>query len=325
MRLTLPARLLPCLWICAAFAGELPKVLVVESYHAAYLWDAGYTGALQHGLAGRAKLSFFEMDTKRLPKESHAAMGDKAWALIQASKPDAVVLGDDAALKFLGPRLAGSRLPVVYLGINGSPTTYLDKPAPNITGVLERPSIRQTLLLAKQMQPELKRILVLLDTDLTSKQMYDYTFQSRPRQMVAGIDVSVQLVDTLAAWQKAVQSFSGPDHALLMLTYFSLKEGERPVSGQEVLEWTTGKAGIPTYCNNDYAIGRGLAMAGYVNAAAEQGAQAVPLILAKLADPMRVMPPVTPSTYRLLISRSAIARWGIAVPRELQEKAEWVD
>ncbi|GAB3245691.1 ABC transporter substrate-binding protein [Chitinimonas naiadis] len=305
--------------------GNLPRVVVIESYHAGYIWDAGYIAALQQGLAGKVNLDFFEMDTKRLPKEKHAEMADRAWTFIQEKQADAVILGDDAALKFLGPRLAGTATPVVYLGINGSPATYLTKPAPNITGVLERPSIRQTLQLAKQLQPGLKEVLVMLDNDLTGQQLLDYAFQAKRRQVVAGVQIEVALIDTLTQWQDKVRAFAGPDRALLLLGYFSIKQDGKPVDNIAVLRWTAEHADMPIYCNNDYAIGLGLALAGYINMARTQGAATAELLLKKLAHPQQAIPPAIPSTYHLLGSRSGLARFGMNPPVKLAEQIEWVD
>ena len=49
------------------------------------------------------------------------------------------MLGDDNALKYMGPKLANKNVTVVYYGINGNPRTYLGGNVPlNFKGVLER-------------------------------------------------------------------------------------------------------------------------------------------------------------------------------------------
>ena len=120
-------------------------VFVVESYHAGFAWDASYKKALQETLGTRYKLEFFEMDTKRLPKEQHQRMSDLAWKKYLELKPDLVVLGDDAALITLVKRLAETRTPVVYLGINNNPRDYVPLTAENFTGVLERPLLKRSI------------------------------------------------------------------------------------------------------------------------------------------------------------------------------------
>src|SRR5438046_2245959 len=96
-------------------------IFVVESYNVEMKWDVSYKEALQESLGKKYKLEYFQMDTKRLPKDQHAAMADKAWAMYLALHPVLVILGDDAALKFLAQRLGATATPVVYLGINNNP------------------------------------------------------------------------------------------------------------------------------------------------------------------------------------------------------------
>ena len=86
----LPALHAACRWLWAALllmAVMLPAravndtILVIESYNAEMQWDANYKEALQESLGKKYHLEYFQMDTKRLPREQHAAMADKAWAL----------------------------------------------------------------------------------------------------------------------------------------------------------------------------------------------------------------------------------------------------
>ena len=50
-----------------SFAAE---ILVIQSYHKEYAWDKAYVKALKEKLGIDHKLSFFEMDTKRLQSQN---------------------------------------------------------------------------------------------------------------------------------------------------------------------------------------------------------------------------------------------------------------
>ena len=50
--------------------------------------------------------------------------GFKCMELVKKIKPLIVILGDDAALKFLGPKLEEHKIRSVYLGINNNPRVY---------------------------------------------------------------------------------------------------------------------------------------------------------------------------------------------------------
>ena len=133
-------------------------ILVVESYHADFPWDASYCRSFQEALGAAYRFEHVRMDTKRLPESRHPAMAEAAWKRYEALKPDLVLLGDDAALKYLAPRLAGTRTPVVYLGINESPRAYYDTgQVRNMTGVLERPNVKRNIIIAGRLVPHARR------------------------------------------------------------------------------------------------------------------------------------------------------------------------
>ena len=109
------------------------------------------------------------MDTKRQSKSAYSKKADQAWAKIQQTQPQLVVLGDDNALKFLGPKLLDGNIPVVYLGINNNPNDYVPA-GHNLTGVLERPLFDFNFdLIGKLVRPQPKKILVLFDHGTTSR------------------------------------------------------------------------------------------------------------------------------------------------------------
>lgn len=81
------------------------NVLVIQSYHSGYAWDAAYTKGLKEGINAQHQLHFFEMDTKRIPAREYSAAADRAFQAYQQLKPDLVVLGDDNALYYLLPKL----------------------------------------------------------------------------------------------------------------------------------------------------------------------------------------------------------------------------
>ncbi len=135
---------------CITLKAFAAHILVIESYHAEYLWDIEYKKGLTESLGNNHRFSYFEMNTKRILKGQIEQKANLAWQEILNLKPDLVVLGDDNALKFLASRLRNTSIPVVYLGINNNPRNYDLAGAKNITGVLERPLLKRSILLTKQ-------------------------------------------------------------------------------------------------------------------------------------------------------------------------------
>ncbi|MBU2300063.1 MAG: hypothetical protein KKG39_17320, partial [Gammaproteobacteria bacterium] len=115
------------------------KVVVIESYHQGYQWDQEYSRAINDTLSPLHDVSYFEMNTKRIPKEQFGERADLAWKYIQSQVPQLVILADDNAVNLLHQRLNDSLIPVVYLGVNMNPRAYHLNEHKRFTGVIERP------------------------------------------------------------------------------------------------------------------------------------------------------------------------------------------
>ena len=98
--------------------------------------------------------SFFWNEYKKVPKSEHEKRGQEALKFVNKINPVLVILGDDAALKFVEPTLEKNKIKTVYLGVNNNPRAYFDTEPKYVTGVLERPLIRRVLF--KLCQGEIK-------------------------------------------------------------------------------------------------------------------------------------------------------------------------
>jgi hypothetical protein len=90
--------------LCAARAAAA-TILVIQSYHAEYAWDAEWLQTLRLRLTPEHTLLTFELDTKRLPREEFAARAGLAMDAYRRHAPDVVVLADDNACRLLGRSL----------------------------------------------------------------------------------------------------------------------------------------------------------------------------------------------------------------------------
>lgn len=115
------------------------KVLYVNSYHAGYAWSDGITQGIQSRLMTehlRLKIHYMDSKRNRSPAAKRAA-AMQAKYLIERFKPDAVIISDDVAAKYLlEPYFRDSSLPFVYVGINWDASVY-GLPYKNTTGMLE--------------------------------------------------------------------------------------------------------------------------------------------------------------------------------------------
>ena len=82
-----------------------------------------------------------------------------------------------------------------YLGINNNPRNYDVVGATNITGVLERPLLKRSVLLTKKILTKAKKGLVLLDSGATSYASLNTEFDNQSHIKVGDLKVEVELIE----------------------------------------------------------------------------------------------------------------------------------
>lgn len=307
------------------FAAE---ILIIESYHAEYPWDMGYKKALTEQLGNKHQLHFFEMNTKRLAKELYQHRAELAWDEYQRIKPDLVVLGDDNALKFLGPLLSKTPTPVVYLGINNNPRNYNIVAANNITGVLERPLIKRSVLSVSDIIPKSKRILVLFDSGYTAYTSLENIFNNESIATISNIQVEIKLVEEYNIWQKQIIAAkqNGFDAIVLGLYHTIRDKNHHHIAAENVLLWTAQNANLPIFALWDFAIGKDKAIGGLALRSFDQGEAAAGLIEKILSgispDKLR---PITATRGKYIFSRSEVERYNIKLPEHISSATTWVE
>ena len=134
-------------------------------------------------------------------------------------EPSIVFTIDDNAFREVGLKLAGREHPVVFSGLNGQPETYNTKvqfldvkgvPYKNITGVYENLHFATAINAMKGVNPELKKVVALLDESPTGRAI---RIQIQ-RELDSGmIDTRVVFrhVGTMAAFREAIADINADD------------------------------------------------------------------------------------------------------------------
>lgn len=316
------------LGVYSATLWAAPQTIVlIESYHSGYAWDRDYKATLTKRLADRYKLESFEMDTKRLPKEKHAEMADKAFAKIQELKPVLVILGDDAALKLVGPKLDKLGTPGVYLGVNNNPRAYGS--FNNITGVLERPLMKRNIPLIEQLQPGVRKVLVMFDSDTTAEVTRSEVFEGKDSYSLGRVQVDVKLHKTYDEWKKSIQeSKQNGYEAIITGLYQALRDGSgKAVDAGEVISWTSSQTPLPLYGFWDFTVGADKAMGGLVLSPVDQANAAADIVMKILvggSKPATIFP-VTAPNGDYLFSRKQLERFHLKLPVDIAGKAKLID
>lgn len=309
--------------VCAA----QKTILVIESYHSGYAWDASYLDGLRESFGEKYNLVNFEMDTKRQPKSLYQKQADLAWQKYLELKPDLVIIGDDNALKFLGPKFNETSTPVVFLGINSNPRDYIEMDK-NITGVLERPIFKLSISsIAEIVEPKPDKILVLFDNGTTSQASVADAFNKKASTDVSGTKVDLRLISHYDLWQQTVlqAAESGYDAIVVGLYHTIVGKDGKNIPADEVMAWTSANTPVPPFGFWDFSVGKGQTIGGFVLYGKEQGIAA-----AKLAEqilqgtPPKDLRPVVGNKGQFVFSKSELEKYKLSLPAKISEKARMV-
>ncbi len=305
----------------SALAG---KVLVVQSYHMGFAWDAGYMRGLTSVLEPEHEVRYFELDTKRLPETEFAAQAERALAIFHEWKPDLVVLADDNANKLLARTLLPTGVPIVYLGLNGNPRDYGLYGHEHVAGLMERPLLLPSVHMARKVYPQtLRRLLFLFDASLTSSRIAESTFEGKESLALGGIRADLKLVKTMEEWMNAVRGAAGTYDMVILGLYQRLYDatGTTVVDDEEVLARTMREMPVPSLALWDYSVGRGRVPAGMVHVGAYQGRVAGEIAQRMLAGERGVSIPLSVEDGVFMFSRFEARRQGLVIPPELEVNA----
>ena len=184
-----------------------PKILVVHSYHEDQKEHVvEMTKGIEEALDGVAcQLRFVHMDTKRKTSEAwKRAAGQQAKLVLADYRPQVVLTMDDNAQQYFARDYAGAPGPpwFVFSGVNAEPGRY-GFPAGNVTGVLERPNVVESIELLRKIRPDVKNLLVLADRSETTDPLIAY-FKTLTLPVTV---VAYEQPVTLEAWHAALERY----------------------------------------------------------------------------------------------------------------------
>lgn len=256
MPIVLPRRRLAFAAAAAAGLVALPalraqpaprRVLHVMSFESPWRWTDGQWAGFREGLADPAvQTQVFQMDVKRHPTpEAKAARARLALDLVDQWKPDLVYLSDDDAVAGVARPLAGTAVPVVFSGVNRDLADHGLSGAPNVTGVLEREHVVETLRLLRALAPKVRRLAIISD-----EAAYWNTVIGRVRERLAQVDglvlTCLDRVSRYADYQRVLRRYEQEADAVLHLGIFTLQDEQgRSVPYQQVQRWVAENSRLP--------------------------------------------------------------------------------
>ena len=306
------------------------KVLVIESYHKEFYWDAGYRAGISQTLGNRAAITFFEMDTKRIPKAEFIISANAAIAKIDELHPDIIMLGDDNALTLVGGAVLNRKIPFVFLGINGNPRDYFNrKVVANMTGILERPLLKRSLMFVRGINPDWKEVLVLFDDSNTSR-IYrdsDFFFSGSNKKKILGLNVEIFLSNSYESLQAKVQQAQTDKQVIFLGGLNALRDKhDQYINTDTAISWIYQQSAIPMFSFWRGTVGKDKSIGGYVIDGFSMGVQAakqvIDIIDEKKSGKLNIK---WLSKGHLVLSTAALKRWNIEIPKYLSSTAEYID
>ncbi|WP_421901414.1 ABC transporter substrate-binding protein [Maridesulfovibrio sp.] len=296
---------------------------MVNSYNRDFKWVEEHNGILKRGLSGKADVFFHYLDFKRLSKEQAERNVEAVKIILAEQKPEVVVLTDDYALKSLGQFLVDRDIPVVFLGINGNARGYVDN-VRKITGVLERPLVKRSILYLKEIiGPEMDKCLVLMDDSLSSRVFVEENMRGKLSFDVSGVHTDIKLIKSFEDWKDAVKAVPSEGYPCIVLGLYHIFRDEhgRHIPSDEVLAWTSKFSSVPVFGLWSFSVGKGKAVGGYVLSGVDQGREALKIVKTILAgEKTENIPPVIGRNGRLLFSAPEMKRWKIKLPDTITSK-----
>ncbi|MEF2144321.1 MAG: ABC transporter substrate binding protein [Desulfovibrionaceae bacterium] len=309
----------------AAFWGEAiakpHSVLIIHSYHRELPWVQQCDQGISVVLSDSCLLNFVYLDTKRIPESEFPVRTKAAMTEVRRLDPDLVMLGDDNALRMLGPAIAEIPKPVVFFGINNNPREYFDELPENVTGILERVPLFPLIRHLARILPEAQKALVLTDSSPTSKAVIYTTFAQRRMVTVDKIEVEYLIASDWNEWRRAVKEQT--THDLIAIPLFhALKDNTgRHIPTEEVIRWTSKNSPVPVFAYQDYAVGDDGVVGSYVIFGKTHGRYAA--LLAR--DILEGKEPHVPPAYmdqggKFFFNEKQLKRFGLTLPPEIRER-----
>jgi len=273
MRISLALCVLAWCGAGGAAQGAPKRVYVVHSYHEG---QVEHVDEMSRGIRDAlkdtgAELEFFYMDTKRhTDEEGKRDAGRRAQQKALEFRPDVVLTMDDDAQKYFAVEYSArpDAAPLVFSGVNGEASDY-GFPKDNVTGVLERPVLTESIELLQKISPDARKLVLLGDATPTTSGFFRYAKTLKvPAEILA-----YEQPETFDQFKDAVRKYDGQGDACGVYTVRALrvKEGsDERVAEQDVIAWLQSNSRHPTVGFFDSAAKSGI-LCGIAVSMYEQG------------------------------------------------------
>ena len=307
-------------------ASEEGRVLFISSY--SYAWDQVQIQieGIRDGLEDDVVLDYEFMDTKRVDTEEALQLfhDGLAYRLSMVEPYDAVILGDDAALKFAleyqDELFAG--IPIFFEGVNDEELAAKAAEDPLITGVLEKLSVEKNIELGLQINPDAKRVVAILDDSITGeaerKRFYKYAEQ------YPNLEFGEMNSSELRTFSLRYELGNVSSDTILIYVVMTEDADGRKYTNQQSIQLISECAKVPVLRMVDGGIGEGI-FGGNVVSMYKSGEIAAQMAMKVMnGTPAEEIELVTDSPKVYRVDAAVMKRFGISEDR-LPEDTEYIN
>lgn len=302
------------------------RVLFLSSY--SYAWDTVQIQieGIKEGIGDGIVLDYEFMDTKRVDTEEALQLfhDGLAYRLSMVEPYDAVILGDDAALKFAleyqDELFAG--IPIFFEGVNDEELAAKAAEDPLITGVLEKLSVEKNIELGLQINPDAKRVVAILDDSITGeaerKRFYKYAEQ------YPNLEFGEMNSSELRTFSLRYELGNVSSDTILIYVVMTEDADGRKYTNQQSIQLISECAKVPVLRMVDGGIGEGI-FGGNVVSMYKSGEIAAQMAMKVMnGTPAEEIELVTDSPKVYRVDAAVMKRFGISEDR-LPEDTEYIN
>ena len=271
------------------------KILVVMSYEEDNPWCREIKAGIDSVFVGKGDLKYFYMDTKK-NLEGGVRKAEEAYDLYKRFQPDGVIAADDNAQRlFVLPYLKDKvKTPVMFCAVNANPKEY-GYPASNVSGILERNFVRESIAFAKQLVPSIKTVGFLAKDSPSGRAIRKQVGTEADTYLTkfAGF----KLVQTIEETLMVLEEFQKTSDALFITATNGILDADgKPLDNQAVTRIVSETYKKPLIGANDFHVQYGVLCAVAKSGNAQGKIAAELLLKAMNGTPIKQIP-VTRNKY----------------------------
>lgn len=298
-----------------ACGQELSHVLLLNSYHYGLDWTDEETRGIRDVLeqSGQAiELHVEYMDTKRLSDEIHFQnLRQLLEYKYRNTRFSAILVADNDAFNFLRQnqnRQIFANVPVIFAGVNSFNKEMLAGIS-GFTGVAETFEAGQTIEVMRQLHPNVRRVVVIIDTTTTGKAIRK---ELEPMLTPFAGQITFEFWDTLSLEQMQMRLPTLQSDTLVLLMPFARDSAETFIRYSDIAEMVSRFSAVPVYGTYDFYMGHGV-VGGRNTHAIAQGRAAANILLRVLnGEAASQIPVITVAPSEFQFDSRQLHRYGIA-------------